>query len=478
MSDLPPPPNDLPALEARLRQDLAWLELPPRPWVPERRHRGQPVLDVAVIGAGMAGLAAATALGLSGVRAQVFDRSEPGREGPWLDYARMQTLRSPKQLTGPALGLPALTFRAWYEASFGSAAWEALDKIPRTQWMDYLVWYRKVMQVPVLNRTELLGVRGEDDLLALRLRDAGGERELFARRLVLASGRDGLGGPVIPDFCAGLPRTRWAHSAHAIDFTALRGRRVGVIGAGASAMDNAGCALEAGAASLDLFVRRARMPTVNKGKGGSGPGNFLGYAGLPDAWKWRFQHYVNQQQVPPPHDSTLRVSRHANARFHFASPVLELREDGDALLLRTPKGEYRLDFLIIATGFCVDLAQRPELAALAPHVRFWKHRFPTPPDQDDAELENSPDLGPDFAFQQREPGACPWLERVHCFNYPAALSLGKLSGDIPGISAGAWRLAHALAGHFYAEDAEQHFAALQAYAEPELFGDEWTDADA
>ncbi|MBN6151874.1 NAD(P)/FAD-dependent oxidoreductase [Xanthomonas sp. AmX2] len=478
MSHLPPPPTNLEALEARLRQDLAWLELPPRPWVPERRRHGQQLLDVAVIGGGMAGLAAATALRLSGVRAQVFDRSGPGREGPWLDYARMRTLRSPKQLTGPALGLPALTFRAWYEARFGTQAWEALDKIPRTQWMDYLVWYRKVMQVPVANHTELLGLRGEDDLLALRLRDAGGERELFARRLVLATGRDALGGAVIPDFCSGLSRRLWAHSAEPIDFAALRGRRVGVIGAGASAMDNAACALEAGAAELDLFVRRARMPTINKGKGGSGPGNFLGYAGLPDAWKWRFQHYVNQQQVPPPRDSTLRVSRHANARFHFASPVLELCEEDGELLLRTPKGEYRLDFLIVGTGFGVDLAQRPELAALAPHIRLWKHRFPTPPGQDDAELENSPDLGLDFAFQQREPGACPWLARVHCFNYPAALSLGKLSGDIPGISVGAWRLAHALAGHFYAEDREQHFAALQAYEEPELFGDEWTDADA
>ena len=50
----------------------------------------------------------------------------------------MRTLRSPKELTGPAMGLPALTFRAFYEAQYGKEAWQALDRAPRTMWMDYL----------------------------------------------------------------------------------------------------------------------------------------------------------------------------------------------------------------------------------------------------------------------------------------------------------------------------------------------------
>ena len=47
-----------------------------------------------------------------------------------MTYARMETLRSPKQLTGPAYGMASLTFRAWFTAQFGEDAWEALDKIP------------------------------------------------------------------------------------------------------------------------------------------------------------------------------------------------------------------------------------------------------------------------------------------------------------------------------------------------------------
>src|ERR1700760_5199769 len=112
----------LAALEERLRQDLAWLERPAKSWVPRRVVDGQEVIDVVIIGAGMAGLVASGMLKRMGVDNQlVIDRAAAGQEGPWVSYARMRTLRSPKELTGPAMGLPALTFRAFYEAQFGAA---------------------------------------------------------------------------------------------------------------------------------------------------------------------------------------------------------------------------------------------------------------------------------------------------------------------------------------------------------------------
>jgi cation diffusion facilitator CzcD-associated flavoprotein CzcO len=65
---------------------------------------------------------------------------------------------------------------------------------------------------------------------------------------------------------------------------------------------------------------------------------------------------------------------------------------------------------------------------------------------------------------------------VHCFNYAATLSQGAGTGDIPQISDGAQRLARGLAAVFLAEDVEHHHEAMQRYAEPELLGDEWTEA--
>ncbi|MFX5207076.1 hypothetical protein ABTC99_20665, partial [Acinetobacter baumannii] len=87
-------------------------------------------------------LAAAAALILRGIRdIRLIDGNPPGREGPWVTYARMDTLRSPKTLAGPALGIPSLTFRAWYEATFGATAWDALYKIPNATWQNYLGWF-------------------------------------------------------------------------------------------------------------------------------------------------------------------------------------------------------------------------------------------------------------------------------------------------------------------------------------------------
>jgi cation diffusion facilitator CzcD-associated flavoprotein CzcO len=163
--------SGLDALESRLREDLAWLELPAPAWVPASHADGERVLDVAIIGGGMAGLTASAELRLLGIdHHQVFDQAPEGHEGPWVTYARMETLRSPKQLTGPALRLPALTFRAWFEAQFGREQWDALNKIPRVQWMDYLRWYRRVLDLPVRNDTRIISVvPREDGLIELQI---------------------------------------------------------------------------------------------------------------------------------------------------------------------------------------------------------------------------------------------------------------------------------------------------------------------
>ncbi len=190
----------LAALEERLRQDLAWLELPAKPWVPRRMVDGEGVIDVVIVGAGMAGLVASATLKRLGVDNHlVLDRAPAGQEGPWVTFARMRTLRSPKELTGPAMGMPALTFRAFYEAQYGVAAWQALDRAPRTMWMDYLIWYRKVLGLPVRNEVsvERVGARS-DELFALDVREGNRSRQILARHVVLATGRDGLGGSYVP----------------------------------------------------------------------------------------------------------------------------------------------------------------------------------------------------------------------------------------------------------------------------------------
>lgn len=471
-------PASLDALEQLLKRDFELLNLPPMNWVPPMPPGNHgPVLDVAIIGAGMAGLAAGFALVKLGIRnLRLFDAAPAGVEGPWATYARMETLRSPKQLTGPALGFANLTFRAWFEAQFGTAAWESLDKIPRLQWLDYLRWYRRMVDLPIENEVTLLDFApAPDGSLLLTLKDATGTRLVATRRLVLATGRDGLGGSFVPGIFQSLPKALWAHSAEAIDFTALAGKQVAVIGAGASAAENAAEALEAGAAQVVMLARRPEIPRVNKGLGAGHAGTTLGYQFLPPARRWALTQYVADCQIPPPRGSMARAGRHENFAVWTDCPVTSAKADQEQVVLETKHGAVRVDFVILGTGFTVDWARRPELARLAPVVALWRDRF-LPENGENHSFGSQPFLGPALEFTEREAGQAPWVRQVHCFNFGGMLSHGKVTGDIPGISIGAERLAAGLAQTFFAEDYAEHFQRLVAFETPELLGTEWRES--
>ena len=481
MQQLEAGPARLAALEERIRQDQDYLCRPAANWVLPRRQGGETAHDVVIIGGGMCGLLAWFALNNAGVaNIRILDRNPAGIEGPWLTYARMETLRSPKQLVVPCYGYASLTFRAWYTALNGEAAWEELDKIPRTTWMDYLKWYRKVLAVPVENEVEVKRIVPEGDLLRLEL--AGGNAtaaSILARKVVMATGRDGTGHPSIPGFMDALPRDRWAHSSDDIDFDRLKGKRVVVIGAGASAVENAAEALEHGAKEARLLVRRQVMPTVNKMMGIGNFGFTAGFAELPDEWRWRFMQYSFVTQTPAPRGSTLRVSRHDNAYFHFGQGVKSVRllgpKGNEEIVIETSSGvRLATDYMILGTGFTVDPLARTELDGYADRIELWCDRYTPPEGEENEALGNFPYLNADFSFREREPGKAPWLANIHCFNYGASASLGKVSGDIPGISEGAAWLTRALASKLYGEDVAAHFQGMVDYDKPELQGDEWT----
>lgn len=460
-------------LEARLARDLEALCHPAPNWVPTTNHPDGPVCDVVIVGGGMCGLLTWFSLWRAGVRnTRIIDRNDKGIEGPWVTYARMETLRSPKTLPGPASGLGPLTFQQWFRAGYGDAEWDALDKIPRVMWMEYLLWYRRALNIPVENNLSLDGVEPQDNLLRLTLGDGSVQ---LTRKLIMATGRDGTGRPQIPAFMDGVSRNCWAHSADDIDFTALKGKRVAVIGVGASAVDNAAEALEAGAAEVRHLIRREEMPRINKMMGIGSPGFTSGYRTLPDEWRWRLMQYSFATQTPPPRGSTLRVSRHPNASFHFGHPVTAVAEQEGAVQITFAGGEsIETDFVILGTGFITDPMMRSEFGPAAGDIKLWRDAYTPPKDEQNADLASFPYLGQDFTFQEKTPGAAPWLGHVYCFNYGTSASLGKVSGDIPGVSEGAGWLCDALCAQLYREDVEAHWQAFQDYDKPELLGDEWT----
>ncbi len=136
-------------------------------------------------------------------------------------------------------------------------------------------------------RAELALIEPAGDLLLAHLRHADRIERIHARKIVLATGFDGSGSWRAPrSLVANLPAKRYAHSADDIDFRRLAGKRVGVLGVGASAFDNAATALEAGAARVDLCFRRSDIPRVNPLIWMNFAGMFGHFGELSDLERW------------------------------------------------------------------------------------------------------------------------------------------------------------------------------------------------
>jgi cation diffusion facilitator CzcD-associated flavoprotein CzcO len=460
----------LDVLARQVARDLEMIAHPRAAWLtPRKAPDGSDALDVLVVGAGQGGLATAFALKRLRVDNQlVIDKAPRGREGPWVTYARMPNLRSPKDQNGPDLGLPSLTYQAWHEAAFGGESWRALRLIASADWNDYLLWFRRTVGVEVRNETELAAIEpAGDGLLRARLRAHGAERIVHARKIVLATGQDGAGRWWMPPFLDALPASLRAHTCEAIDFAALRGRTVFVLGAGASAFDNAACALEAGAAEVHLFCRRAEPQVVQ-------PYRWLTFAGflhhlgeMDDAWRWRFMSRILGMREGFPQDTWDRCARHAAFRLRAGEPWLDARARDGRAVVTTPRGEFAADFLIAGTGVDMDFAARPELAACADNIATWGDRYEPPPAERDARLARFPYLAPDYAFVEKTPGRTPWIANVHFFGIAATMSFGPSGSSINGMTTAVPKLAQGVTRGLFAGDLEAHWRALLAYDLPQ-----------
>jgi FAD-dependent urate hydroxylase len=397
------------------------------------------MLDVLVVGAGLCGQTAAFALARDGVRnVRIVDRAERGREGPWGTYARMDTLRSPKHLTGPDLGFPTLTFRAWYETQHGAEGWQRLYKVATKDWLAYLLWVRDAAGLAVENNTEVTRLTPYNSGVGVDLIGPAGAETIYARKVVLAGGRDGSGAPDIPVFPSldrGRPGAsdRIFHSSDAIDFTRFKSGKIGVLGASASAFDNAAVALETGAAEAHLFVRRRHLPQINKSKWAAFPGFFLGYRDLDDRTRWKVYTYIFSEAVPPPHESVLRCDRHPGFSVHFGEPWLDVIAAADGVTVVTDKRRYVFDAVIMATGFSVDLAQRRELAGFYDKISLWADHVSPQQAARHPEASRFPYLGPGFELIERTPGSIPGLSHVYAFNAGSTMSHGALAVIFPGL---------------------------------------------
>lgn len=461
-------------LEARVAEDLDIIAYPDTRWVPERQGPdGAPALDVLVIGGGQGGLAIGHALKRARVhRVRIVDRAPEGCEGPWLTYARMATLRSPKDVNGPDLDVPSLAFRSWFSAQHGAAAWHALNKIPKEDWAAYLLWLRRVLAIKIENGVVCESVRpvAGSDLLEATLRDqgSGALETVFARKVVVATGIEAAGRWWTPPMVEALDKSVWAHASEQIDFASLRGKRVAVLGAGASAFDNAATALEHGAARVTVYCRRADMQRIQPFRWLSFPG-FLGhFADLDDAWRWRFMNYLLTLREAFPRETWERVAKHETFQLETDASWERCEVVDGVVRLETPRGQFEADYLIVGTGFDMDLSLRPELAAIAPHAALWSDRFTPPEEERNERLARYPYLDSHFGFTERVAGEAPWLRHVRLFTFGTTVSFGPSGSSINAMKFAVPRLVSGVVRDLFAEDIANHWESLQSYRLPEF----------
>jgi cation diffusion facilitator CzcD-associated flavoprotein CzcO len=469
----------LPALEAQLARELELTRFSGPQWTRPRRFGDGPVYDVAVVGGGQSGLATAFGLRREGVHnVIIIDENEVGREGPWPTYARMITLRTPKDLTPIDFGLPSLTFRAWYEAQYGAEGWEQLDKIPRGTWMDYLRWYRRVLDLPVANGGKVTSIEPLPGAM-FRLMLAGGDT-LIARKVVLATGIQGGGEWHTPALIKDkLPRQLYAHTSEPIDFSALVGKRIGILGGGASAFDNANFALGEGVAAVEVFIRRKELPRVNPIRFMEKVGLAARYPALDDADKYRAMACFLGHNQPPTNDTFRRAASWPGFDLHLGSPWLDVEaiEDGRQVRVTTPHGEHQFDFVVLSTGLISDPALRPELALVAPAIARWADKVPVPDGIDAPQgirdlIAAHPYLGPAFEFLPLRPDQADQVHGLFAFNYSALLSLGLSASALSGLQQALPKLASGIADQLFLDDKEANLAAFIGYADHE-FVQQW-----
>ncbi|MBU6420251.1 MAG: SidA/IucD/PvdA family monooxygenase, partial [Proteobacteria bacterium] len=401
----------------------------------------------------------------------VVDENPAGREGPWVTYARMVTLRTPKHLISVDLGLPTLTFRAWWEAQYGEDGWESLGKIPRGEWMRYLVWYRETLDIPVRNETKAVLIEPvHRGLFRVRVEGAGapGSGFYLARKVVLATGIQGGGEWHVPDFIKALPKAHYAHTSEAVDYAALKGGRIGILGGGASAFDNAHFALGAGVAEARVFIRKPALPKINPIRFMENAG-FLGhFSDLSDAQRYDgIDHFLSFNQ-PPTNDTFSRAAAYEGFFFHPGEAWLDVRESPDGVEVTTPKGRYVFDFLVLSTGLLTDSRLRRELSVLAPDIACWRDKYQAP--KPNPLIDDHPYLARDFAFTAKTPEGADRLHGLFNFNYAALASLGLSASALSGMKFAAPKLVYGIVSQLFTDDAPQILADYKAYAEEEFTG--------
>ena len=386
-------------------------------------------LDVAIIGGGHVGLSVAFALQKQGIHnVAIFESAKKNCEGPWCTTARMKYLRSKKEgLNNLCFGDSTISFQEWYTTNYKD--WDKLTNVSTPLWAEYLQWYRDVLQLPVQNEWHLEAIVPENNLLRLKFNN---KREVLAKKIVLATGRSGCGGFTIPSFMNDVPRSLYFHTGEHIDPSIFEDKTVCIIGAGPSAFDAIFTALNNGSKKVQVIMRKELLPKKNLFSAFPYWKNF--YA-LDDELRAQIFKSAIANGTPPLKEQVNDLDWCKTLDVFNSTQILSIVPK-NSLIIKTNRGKIKTDLIILATGYKADITSVQELSNISHLILSWNDVLPEISDN----LKGFPYLGKYFEFLEKTSGSAPFLKNIHCFNYGAFLSHGRIAGDIDQLPIGLDRL--------------------------------------
>jgi FAD-dependent urate hydroxylase len=390
-------------------------------------ERVQPVArcDVAVIGAGPYGLAAAAHLRVAGLATRAF--------GHTMAFWRRNMPKGMKLRHATGISHPHGSFSLEAFADVDPAA--AMRPLPIETFVAYAEWFQQ-HAVPDLDRRKVTRVMPAAEGFALQLEDG---EVIEAGRVVVALGLNKQ--DFRPPQFIGLPERLVSHSCEHDDFSHFRGQQVAVIGRGQSACESAVLLHEAGA-DVDL-IARGPIHWIGAETPGHGP----------VALKWRLYDLFNPHftigpfplswlvmmpsflhALPPtlrerigrrclrPAATAWLRPRWGEVRLAAGRSVGDVEPSGAGVSLRLDNGaKLKVDHVVLATGYRVDISK---YRMLAPELL---HRVDC--------VDGSPVLS--AGFESSVPG-------LHFVGSSAVMSFGPLMRFVAGTGYAASALTRAV----------------------------------
>jgi FAD-dependent urate hydroxylase len=327
-----------------------------------------PSIDVAVVGAGPYGLAAAAHLRHAGVETAVF--------GKVMDFWERHMpvgmfLRSSPRASNIADPERACTL-VRYEREQGV---DLSNPLPLEDFRQYAQWFQRRL-VPEVDARAVERIEREGGGFRLILDD---DAVVAVRRVVVAAGIAPFAWRP-PQFDA-LPAALVSHSLDESDLARFSGSRVVVLGAGQSALESAALLHETGA-DVELVMRAPKIiliPDPQPARGlikrqirramypptEVGPPGLSWIAAVPDTFHplpRRVQMEIDRRATWPMGAAWLRP-RLRDFPITTRRSVVSATASGDRVHLRLDDGGTReVDHVVLGTGYRVDISRYPFLA--------------------------------------------------------------------------------------------------------------------